>query len=96
MAASQDILVDLFGRIEAFFGRLEIYTEIPLTLAMTNKMVEITVEVLNIIATATKEMKQSRTSEFVLYQTILISYLFRKVCKESGRAYGFGGWDKDA
>lgn len=96
MAASQDILVDLFGRIEAFFGRLEIYTGIPLTLAMRNKMVEITVEVLNIIATATKEMKQSRTSEFVLYQTILISYLFRKVCKESGRAYGFGGWDKDA
>ena len=67
MAASQDLLIDLFGRIEAFFGRLEVYTGIPLTLAMTNKMVEITVEVLDILATATKEMKQSRTSEFVLY-----------------------------
>ena len=74
MAASQDLLIDLFGRIEAFFGRLEVYTGIPLTLAMTNKMVEITVEVLNILAIATKEMKQSRTSEFVLYQTILISH----------------------
>lgn len=74
MAASQDLLIDLFGRIEAFFGRLEVYTGIPLTLAMTNKMVEITVEVLDILAIATKEMKQSRTSEFVLYQTILISH----------------------
>ena len=74
MAASQDLLIDLFGRIEAFFGRLEVYTRIPLTLAMTNKMVEITVEVLDILAIATKEMKQSRTSEFVLYQTILISH----------------------
>ena len=74
MAASQDLLIDLFGRIEAFFGRLEVYTGIPLTLAMTNKMVEITVEVLDILAIATKEMKQSRTSEFVFYQTILISH----------------------
>ena len=74
MAGSQDLLIDLFGRIEAFFGRLEVYTGIPLTLAMTNKMVEITVEVLDILAIATKEMKQSRTSEFVLYQTILISH----------------------
>ena len=74
MAASQDLLIDLFGRIEAFFGRLEIYAGIPLTLAMTNKMVEITVEVLDILAIATKEMKQSRTSECVFYQTILISH----------------------
>ena len=34
---------------------------------MTDKMVEITVEVLDILATATKEMKQSRASEFVLH-----------------------------
>jgi phosphate starvation-inducible protein PhoH len=71
VAASQDILVDLFGRIESFFRRLEIYTGVPLTPAMTDKMVEITVEVLDILATATKEMKQSRTSEFVLHRAIL-------------------------
>ena len=96
MAASHGLLVDLFGRIEAFFGRLEIYTGIPPTLAMMEKMVEITVEVLNILAAATQEMKQSRTSEFVLHQTILISYLFRKVYEESSGADGFGGWDEDA
>ncbi|KAH8983656.1 hypothetical protein EDB92DRAFT_2117406 [Lactarius akahatsu] len=38
VTASQDILVDIFGRIESFFVRLEIYTEVPLTPAMTDKM----------------------------------------------------------
>ena len=33
---------------------------------MTNKMVQITVEILDILAIATKETKQSRTSEFDL------------------------------
>ncbi|KAI9455159.1 hypothetical protein BJY52DRAFT_1417585 [Lactarius psammicola] len=60
VAASQDTLVDIVGRIGSFFNRLEIYTSVPLTPAMTGKMVEITVEVLDILATATKEMKQSR------------------------------------
>jgi hypothetical protein len=31
---------------------------------MTDKMVQITVEILDILATATKEMDQSRASEF--------------------------------
>ncbi|KAH9069602.1 hypothetical protein EDB83DRAFT_2518347 [Lactarius deliciosus] len=66
VAASQDILVDIFGRIESFFVRLEIYTGVPLTPAMTEKMVHITVEILDILATATKEMKQSRAKNFVM------------------------------
>ncbi|KAH9167680.1 hypothetical protein EDB89DRAFT_1890367 [Lactarius sanguifluus] len=65
VTASQDILVDIFGRIEGFFVRLEIYTEVLLTPAMTDKMVEITVEILGILATATKEMKRSRAKKFV-------------------------------
>ncbi|KAH9167671.1 hypothetical protein EDB89DRAFT_1890364, partial [Lactarius sanguifluus] len=63
--ASQDILVDIFGRIESFFVRLDFYTEVPLTPPMTDKMVQITVEILDILATATKEMKQSRAKKFV-------------------------------
>ncbi|KAI9436849.1 hypothetical protein H4582DRAFT_2058339 [Lactarius indigo] len=65
VAASQDILVDIFGRIESFFVRLETYTEVPLTPVMTDKMVQITAEVLDILATATKEMKQSRAKKFL-------------------------------
>jgi hypothetical protein len=40
---------------------------------MTNKMVQITVEILDILATATKEMKQSRASEFDLRLTFLFT-----------------------
>ncbi|KAI9436020.1 hypothetical protein H4582DRAFT_2130262 [Lactarius indigo] len=65
VAASQDILVDIFGRIESFFVRLETYTGVPLTPVMTDKMVQITAEVLDILATATKEMKQSRAKTFL-------------------------------
>ncbi|KAN0136416.1 hypothetical protein V8E53_005784 [Lactarius tabidus] len=66
VAESQDVLIDIFGRIESFFVRLETYTNVPLTPAMTNKMVQITVKILDILAIATKEMKQSRASEFDL------------------------------
>ena len=66
MASSQDILIDIFGRIEGFLVRLEIYTEVHLTPAMTDKMVQIMVEILDILAIATKEMKKGRASEFDL------------------------------
>jgi hypothetical protein len=38
---------------------------------MTDKMVQITVEILDILATATKEMDQSRTSGFDIRLTFL-------------------------
>ncbi|KAH9055238.1 hypothetical protein EDB87DRAFT_1341233 [Lactarius vividus] len=62
--ASQEALVDLFERIENFFKRLESYTEVPPTDAMTDMIVKIMVEVLNIFAIATKEMKQGRAKKF--------------------------------
>ncbi|KAF8270380.1 hypothetical protein EI94DRAFT_1698880 [Lactarius quietus] len=63
VGASEEALVDLFERIENFFRRLEPYTEVPPTDAMTDIIVKIMVEVLNIFAIATKEMKQGRASE---------------------------------
>ncbi|KAH9042847.1 hypothetical protein EDB84DRAFT_898724 [Lactarius hengduanensis] len=63
--ASQDVLIEVFERIENFFRRLEVYTDVPPTLAMTDMMVKITVEVLDILGTATKEMKQSRAKKFI-------------------------------
>ena len=63
--ASQEALADLFERIEYFFKRLESYTEVPPTNAMTDVIVKIMVEVLNIFAIATKEMKQGRASELL-------------------------------
>src|ERR1700761_7243693 len=60
--ASQDALADLFGCIESFFKRLESYTAVRPTDAMTDVIAKIMVEVLNIFAIATKEMKQGRAS----------------------------------
>ena len=61
--ASQDTLVDIFERIENFFRRIENYTEIPPTPEMMDIIGKILVEVLSILAIATKEIKQGRTSE---------------------------------
>ena len=64
-SASQDKLIDLFNRIERFFRRLEIYTGITPTTAMTDTIIEIMAEVLVILAIATKEMKRGRLGELM-------------------------------
>ena len=61
--SSQDKLVDLFNQIGYFFRRLEIYTGVPPTRAMTDILVEVMVEVTGILAIVTKEMKRGRLSE---------------------------------
>ena len=61
--SSQNTLLDIFQRIEMFFGRLEVYTEVEPTPEMMDMMVQITVEILSILGIATKEIKQGRTSE---------------------------------
>ena len=60
--ASQNALVDLFGRLEFFFKRLEKYVEVRPTAAMTDIIVKIMVEVLSILGIVTKEIGQGRTS----------------------------------
>jgi hypothetical protein len=63
VSASYDALVDLFESIERFLSRLEIYTRISLTPAMTNVVVKIMVEILSTLALATKQVQQGRLSE---------------------------------
>jgi hypothetical protein len=63
--ASQDVLIDLFERIESFFKRLESYTELKPSEAMTDMMAKIIVEVLSIMAIVTVEIKQKRRSRFI-------------------------------
>ncbi|KAI0276067.1 hypothetical protein BGY98DRAFT_1188059 [Russula aff. rugulosa BPL654] len=62
--ASQDKLIDLFSGIERFFQRLEIYTGITPTTAMTNIAVDIMVEILTILGIATKEVKRGRLKRY--------------------------------
>ncbi|KAI0249901.1 hypothetical protein BJV78DRAFT_634272 [Lactifluus subvellereus] len=65
VGASQDALVDLFGRIETFFERLETYVEVRPTEATKNLIIKIMVETLGILAIATKETKRRWASELV-------------------------------
>ena len=54
----------MFERIESYFQRLEVYTEVPRTMETMDAIVQIIVVVLSILGIATKEIKQGRTSEF--------------------------------
>ena len=70
VGASQDTLTDLFERIESIFKRLETYTEVPLSHAMTDTIVKIMVELLGILAIATKEIKRGSASEPILFDLL--------------------------
>ncbi|KAI9513500.1 hypothetical protein F5148DRAFT_1145450 [Russula earlei] len=56
--ASHETLIDIFKRMEHFFKRLESYMAVSSTTGMTQVIVEILVEVLGILAIATKEVKE--------------------------------------
>ena len=58
------MLIEIFVRIESFFKRLDSYTTVPPTAAMTDVIVKIMIEILSILAIATKEMRQGRSSEY--------------------------------
>ena len=60
-----DTLVELFESIEHFLNRLDIYIKIPPTVIMVEMIVKILVELLSILALATKQMKQGKSSESV-------------------------------
>ena len=60
--ADKDALFEIFERLEAFFRRLEIYTELSLDQNMVEMVIQIMVEVLSIIGIATKDLKQGRIS----------------------------------
>jgi len=59
---SYDTLVDTFECIENFLSRLKIYMEIQPTPAMIETMIKIMVELLAVLALATKQINQGRLS----------------------------------
>ena len=70
-STNQEKLIDLFNRIERYFRRLEIYIGITPTTAMKEIVVDIMVEVLTILAIATKEVKSGRLSELMSRRFII-------------------------
>jgi len=63
--SSYDALLELFECLGSFLKRLEIYTNIPPTPIMTDIIVKILLELLSVLALATKQIKQGRFSKFV-------------------------------
>ena len=61
--ARQEVPIDVFECFASFFRRLKAYAEVPMTEAIKHIMVMKMAEVLGLIATATKELKQSPASE---------------------------------
>ena len=64
---SYDALADLLQSIEHFLTRLNIYTkpEVTPTVAMSEMIIKILVELLSTLALATKQIKEGRSSESV-------------------------------
>jgi hypothetical protein len=63
VSESYDALNDIFERVASFLTRFHIYTEkIPLSPMMSDIMVKVMTEVLNVLALATKHLRQGRFS----------------------------------
>jgi hypothetical protein len=72
--------------MEAFFQRLETYNEVVPNQGMAATIIAIMVEVLNILAIATKEIKQGRMSKSFLYKFVAFGRtVFRKISEETDR-----------
>ena len=85
VSSDLDALVDLLESIEHFLKRLDIYTKVPPTPAMTEIVVKIMVELLSTLAIATKQIRQGRPSESVFAGVLPDSMQSREICKEAFR-----------
>jgi hypothetical protein len=85
ISAGRAKLIELFSRVEYFFKRLDTYTAVPPTAAMTDIIVEIMVAVLSFLALATKEVKRGRicTSIHRIVVIVIDSPLVSKIYQEA-------------
>ena len=87
VSASYDALADLFECVANFLKRLHIYTEkIPLSHTMSEMMVKIMVEVLSVLALATKQINQGRFSRW--FSLIRYSFVERGAEKFAKKLLG--------
>ena len=62
VGTSYDALAELFECVANFIGRLRIYSEIPFEPTMSGLIIRILVEILSVLALATKQIRQGRLS----------------------------------
>ena len=78
-----DTLADLLESVEHFLNRLDIYTKIPPSVSLTEIIIKILLELLSILALATKQLQQGKLSESALGK--ILYYLTtqrRSACQE--------------
>jgi hypothetical protein len=80
--SSYNDLIELFERLGNFLERLEIYTTISPSLLMTELIVKIMVELLCVLALATKKYKESRLSKCAVIYIARGSMCHRAAHKE--------------
>ena len=73
VTSSYDALLELFDCLASFLKRLEIYTTIPPTPILTEAIVKIMVELLSVLALASKQIKQGRFSKCALKYTMFVA-----------------------
>jgi len=61
---SYDALAEVFECIENFLRRLRIYSEIPPTTTMTEMVIKIMIELISVLALATKQINQGRFKKY--------------------------------
>jgi hypothetical protein len=83
VTSSYDALLELFERLGNFLKRLEIYMTIPPTTMMTDIIVKIMVEVLSVLALATKQIKEGRFSKCTITYIAHGSMCHREVCQKA-------------
>jgi hypothetical protein len=81
-----DTLADLLESVEHFLNRLNIYTKIRPTAGMTEIIIKILVNLLSILALATKQLHQGKLSESVLGKILYYLTMQRRSdCQEEAR-----------
>ena len=73
VSSSYDALLDLFECLGSFLKRLDIYVNIPPTQILTDIIVKILVELLSVLALATKQIKQGRLSKHIIMYYLSIA-----------------------
>ena len=83
MISSREALVNVLESIGQFIGRLKMYTEIPLSSAMVEIVVQIVVELISILSLETKKFTRRRLSEPILIDVLSYSTWHRQIYKET-------------
>ncbi len=76
-------LAELLESVKHFLDRLDIYTKITPTVSLTEMIVKILVELLSILALATKQIQQGKLSESMLGEILYyLTMQRRSTCQE--------------